>query len=74
MKKHCLTVGLLVIWGAALATAQSRTTEPEKDARNTTKADTVIVTGCVAQSPDGKSYTVAIPATGHTRTFQTRSR
>ena len=58
MKKHCLTVGLLVIWGAALATAQSRSTGPEKDARNTTKADTVIVTGCVAQSADGKSYTL----------------
>ncbi len=25
-------------------------------------------------APDGKSYTISIPATGHTRTFQTRAR
>ena len=56
MRKLCLTVVLSVICGAALATAQSRSTELEKDARNTTKADTVIVTGCVAQSADGKRY------------------
>ena len=57
MKKHCLTVGLLVIWGAALATAQSGTTaEAGKDAQNTTKVETVVVTGCVAQSTDGKGY------------------
>ena len=57
MKKQALTVGLLVICGAALATAQSsKSTEAEKDARNTMKVDTVIATGCVAQSSDGKGY------------------
>ena len=57
MKKQCLTVGVLVVCSAAVAAAQlTKNTEGKKDARNTQKADTVLVTGCVAQSTDGKGY------------------
>src|SRR4051794_21296472 len=58
MKKQCLTVGLAVLCSAALATAQqsTKTTEGQKDTRNPTKVDTVIVTGCVGQSSNGQGY------------------
>ena len=57
MKKQCLTIGIAVIFSAGLAIAQSsKNTAGPKDTQKDVKAGTVVVTGCVAQSADGKGY------------------
>ena len=57
MKKQCLTIGVAVICSAGVAIAQpAKNTESQKDTQKTVKAGTVVVTGCVAQSTDGKGY------------------
>jgi hypothetical protein len=56
MKKVCITIGIAVICGAAGATAQSTAAKGQGEGNTTAANGVVTVTGCVAQSPDGKGY------------------
>ena len=57
MKKHCLALGVAFVFSVGPATAQSSgNTGRGQPAPRTPKADTVIVTGCVAQATEGPGY------------------
>jgi hypothetical protein len=55
MNKACITIGIAVICGAAATAAQS-TAGKDQAIGNKKPNGAVTVTGCVAQSPDGKGY------------------
>src|SRR5687767_3266024 len=56
MNPRCLTLAIAVICSTATALAQSPTGRRPIDANTTAKDGAVVVTGCVAASPDGKGY------------------
>jgi hypothetical protein len=56
MNKHCLTIGVAVMCSAGLTAAQSAKNTGERDTDRIAKPGTVVVIGCVAQSPDAKGY------------------
>ena len=57
MNKHYAAVAIAVICSAGLAGAQSaKNTAAAPDTGKTAKSGTLVVIGCVARSPDAKSY------------------
>lgn len=70
MKQLSITIGVVLMCSAGVAAGQASTTSAQGDNRKPTKDAVVTVTGCVAQSPDGKQYmlndAIMAPASGRT--------